>query len=257
MREAMARLRGRAVTAALGASALALTGAGPAWAGQSATLSASFHPKRLGAPSAVTFAFAIKSADSAVPPPLAAVSIRYPPGLGIATSGLGVASCQASLIERSGAGACPRDSRMGSGSAQLRFAIGPAVSEESASLALIAGPSSSGYLDVLIAATGTQPVAARVVMSTVLDEGALQITVPAVASLPEGPDVAIVGVHATLGGSLTYQEHSHGRTVTYHPRGIGLPARCPAGGFPFRARFTFADGSHASARTTVACPRRA
>ena len=129
--------------------------------------------------------------------------------------------------------------------------------EESASLALITGPSPDGYLHMLIAATGTQPVAARVLMSTLLDEGALQISVPAVPSLPEGPDVAIVGVHATLGGTLTYYEQRHGHTVAYHPRGVGLPARCPRGGFKFSASFTFADGTHASARTGVRCPRRA
>jgi len=236
--------------------ALALGPAAPAWAEQTATLTASFQPERLGAPTAVTFGFAIASPDGAVPPPLDAVDIRYPAGLGLATTGLGVASCEAARLERSGAGACPADSRMGSGDALLRFAIGPQVFEEHASLALVAGPSPDGYLHVLIAATGTRPVAARVVMSTLLGEGALQIAVPAVPSLPEGPDVAIVSVRATLGGALTYYERTHGHTVAYRPRGVGLPARCPHGGFPFSASFTFADGSHASARTSVRCPRR-
>lgn len=238
------------------ACALALISSASAWAGQSATLTAAFRPERLGQPTSVTFAFTIKAAGGGVPSPLSAVAIRYPAGLGLATNGLGVASCQPARLEQSGPQACPADSRMGSGGAQLRFAVGPQVFEEDASLALFAGPSPDGYLHMLIAATGTQPVAARVVMGTVLDAGALQITVPAVASLPEGPDVAIVGVHATLGGALTYYERRGGRTVTYHPRGIGLPARCPHGGFAFSARFSFADGSHAGARATVGCPRR-
>jgi hypothetical protein len=33
-----------------------------------------------------------------------------------------------------------------------------------------------------------------------------------------------------------------------------VPRRCPAGGFPFAASFTFADHSTASATTAVACP---
>ncbi len=236
---------------------LALLTCTPARATQTAGLSAAFSPERLGAPTAVTFAFTIKSHGGAVPPPLSAVQIRYPAGLGLATNGLGVAACQPARLEQSGPGACPADSRMGGGEAQLRFAVGPEILEETASLALIAGPSTDGYVHMLIAATGTQPVAARVVMSTVLDEGALQISVPAVPSLPEGPDVAIVSVHATLGGKLTYYERRGGRIVAYHPRGIGLPARCPRGGFGFSAGFTFADGSHANARTTVRCPARA
>lgn len=235
---------------------LVLCASATAQAAQTASLSAAFKPERLGAATSVTFAFAIRSADGAVPSPLSAVEIRYPAGLGLLTSGLGVASCQPARLERSGPDACPADSLMGTGTAELRFAIGPQILEEDASLALIAGPSPNGYLHMLIAATGTQPVATRVVMSTLLDEGALQITVPAVPSLPEGPDIAIVGVQATLGGPLTYYEHTRGRTVAYHPRGIGLPAHCPHGGFAFSASFTFTDGSQASAHTTVRCPRR-
>ena len=152
---------------------LALLTCTPARATQTAGLSAAFSPERLGAPTAVTFAFTIKSHGGAVPPPLSAVQIRYPAGLGLATNGLGVAACQPARLEQSGPGACPADSRMGGGEAQLRFAVGPEILEETASLALIAGPSTDGYVHMLIAATGTQPVAARVVMSTVLDEGAL------------------------------------------------------------------------------------
>lgn len=242
--------------AASAACLLALIVTAPAQAAQRASLSAAFKPERLGGATSVTFAFTITSPGSAVPSALQAVVIHYPAGLGILTSGLGVASCQPARLEQAGPGACPADSLMGTGTAALRFAIGPQVLEEDASLALIAGPSPDGYLHMLIAATGTQPVATRVVMSTLLDEGALRITVPAVPSLPEGPNVAIVSVHATLGGPLTYYEHAHGRTVAYHPRGIGLPARCPHGGFQFSASFSFADASQASAHTTVRCPAR-
>jgi hypothetical protein len=62
-------------------------------------------------------------------------------------------------------------------------------------------------------------------------------------------------MHLTLGGHLTYYERVHGRTIAYHPAGIGLPRSCPRGGFPFGATFSFLDGQHASARTKVACPR--
>jgi hypothetical protein len=245
----------RTSTLAVVAITLALIGAAPAAAGQSATLSAAFKPERLGAATSVTFAFQIKS-QNGVPPALNAVSIHYPAGLGLTTSGLGVASCQASRLEAAGPDGCPADSRMGNGDAQLRFAIGPQIFQESATLALIAAPSPDGYLHMLIAATGTQPVAARVVMSTLLDAGQLQISVPAVPSLPEGPAVAIVSVQATLGGALDYHEREGGHTVSYRPRGIGLPAHCPPGGFRFSAQFSFADASHASASTTVSCPRR-
>jgi hypothetical protein len=72
-----------------------------------------------------------------------------------------------------------------------------------------------------------------------------------------GPDVSIVSVQATIGPShLTYYKHVHGRLVPFSPRGVSVPERCPRGGFPFAAEFTFQDGSSASAQTTVPCPPR-
>ena len=79
---------------------------------------------------------------------------------------------------------------------------------------------------------------------------------PLVTSVPGGPDVSIVNVQATIGPShLTYYRTVHGRPVPFKPRGVAVPERCPHGGFPFAAQFTFADASRTSASTTVPCPR--
>jgi hypothetical protein len=48
---------------------------------------------------------------------------------------------------------------------------------------------------------------------------------------------------------------SHFLCVPNYPKGATLPARCPAGGFPFSATFGFNDGSTAGAANTVACSR--
>lgn len=80
---------------------------------------------------------------------------------------------------------------------------------------------------LLVSATGISPVAARLVMSSLLDPGRLRIDVPLVPSLPEGSDVAVAEVHATLGGRLAHHETRRGRRVAHRPRGIGLPRRCP------------------------------
>jgi hypothetical protein len=145
---------------------------------------------------------------------------------------------------------------MGSGSAVVEIPIGPEIVRETAQLALIAGPSQDGYVQILISATGESPVAARIVLSTQLEPGDLQIAVPPIPSLPEAPYVAVVRMHFTIGGNLTYYERVHGRNVAYRPVGIGLPRSCPRGGFPFASSFAFLDGGHADARTAVACPGR-
>lgn len=245
------------------AAAIALTALGlalaPAHAGaaeQHATLRATLVPERLGHPTAVSFALTIHTTDGSIPPALASMRIHYPAGLGLLTSGLGTATCQPARLQAQGPGGCPTNSQMGNGSAQLRFQIGPETMSENTSLALLAGPSEDGYVHLLIAATGTEPVAARVIMSTIFTEGTLQVTVPTVPSIPEGPPVAIVAMHATLGGQLTYREHAHGHTISYHPAGVTLPAHCPHGGFAFSAQLRFADATSASAHTSVPCPKR-
>jgi hypothetical protein len=223
---------------------------------QRASIDAAFRPLRLGAHTTATLGFGLRASGGGLPAPLTGIDFRYPADLGIATSGLGLAACDPQRLQLDGVGACPPNSVMGAGSAEVEVPLGPEVQHESATLALVAGPSQSGFLNLLVAATGISPVAARIVMPTLLRDGHLHIDVPTVPSLPEGPDVSVVRVRVTLGGRLTYYERRHGRRVAYRPKGIVLPPRCPRGGFRFAGSFTFLDGSHAAASTSVACPRR-
>jgi hypothetical protein len=145
---------------------------------------------------------------------------------------------------------------MGSGTAIVAIPFGSVVVKEPVQLALLAGPSSDGYLHLLAYASGKFPVEAAVVLTAVLLAGRLSITVPPIPSLPAAPYVAVEEMHLTLGGHLTYFETVKGRRVAYHPAGVGLPRSCPRGGFPFAATFAFIDGSSARAHAAVACPRR-
>jgi hypothetical protein len=226
-----------------------------AGAAQTASMSAKFTPEKLGAATTLTLGFQIKGASGQIPPPLTGVDFHYPPNLGFVTSGLGLATCQPEELQEHGPTICPANSRMGYGTAVAEIPFGGELITETASLALLAGPSHDGYVHILICATGLSPVAARVVMPTTLLAGHLHIAVPLVPSLPGAPDVAVVHIQVTLGANLTYYEHKQGQTVAYHPKGIGLPKRCPRGGFKFATTFAFLDGSVASAHTTVACPR--
>jgi hypothetical protein len=227
---------------------------GTALGATTATMTAAFTPNRLGAATAVSFNFQIAAAGHD-PDLLTGIDFRYPANLGFATSGLGVASCAPAALEARGPSICPPDSRMGSGSALVQIPIGSELVRETAHVALLAGPSQNGYFNLLLSATGESPVAARVVLFTQLSPGRLEIPVPPIPSLPEAPYVAVVRMHLTIGGRLTYYEPVHGKNVAYHPEGIGLPRSCPRGGFRFSAGFSFLGGGHAEARTAVGCPR--
>jgi hypothetical protein len=216
-------------------------------------MSARFIPERLGAPTTVSLGFQI-AADRDAPSALRSMQLGYPANLGLATSGLGVASCSPSELQAVGVHACPPDSAMGSGSALVEVPLGPEIVKENVALALFAGPSPDGRLHVLVHATGAAPVEAQLLFSGVLSAGHLEVLVPPIPSLPAAADVAVVQMHVTLGGQLTYYERVNGRNVAYHPPGVGLPSSCPRDGFPFAATFAFADGSRAQARTVVPCP---
>jgi hypothetical protein len=229
---------------------------GPAGAAQRVTISARFSPYKLGGSAAMQLGMTVTPASGQVPSPLTAIDFRYPASLGIATSGLGTATCTPLVLDERGPEGCPKDSIMGNGRALARFRVGPEIFDESASIGIVAGPSPDGRLRLLIGATGLDPVVARIVMESTLENGHFAVKVPLVPSLPEGEDVAVTSVRVTLGGRLTYTERRNGRTVRYTPKGVGIPRRCPRGGFRFSGRFEFADGSATTAGTAIACPRR-
>jgi hypothetical protein len=219
-------------------------------------MQAALTPERLGAPTTISAGFQLAWSEPQ-PPVLTGVQLAYPPNLGFATSGLGLAACNPALLEEDGPAVCPANSLMGSGSALVEIPIAGALHRETVHLTLVAGPSSNGYLQVLVAVIGKEPVSAVVVISAELVAGDLDITIPPIPTFPEAPYVSLVQMHLQLGGDLTYSEQIHGRSVPYHPAGIRLPPSCPRGGFPFAATLMFLNGVRARAHTRVACPTRA
>ncbi len=242
-----------AVLPALLAPLLALGLPAAASAKQLAQIEAGFSPYELGRPTALSLGFQIEAVGGGLPSALTAITFRYPRKLGLASTELGLAHCNPKTLRVRGPRACPGNSLMGRGSALAKFQIGPEVDEEAASIALIAGPSAHGYIQMLISATGAYPVSERIVMPTILYPGRLQITVPRIESIPEGPDIAVTEAHVSIGGHLTYHERRHGHLHAFHPKGILLPRRCPKAGFPFSATFSFTDGTTAQAQTVVPC----
>lgn len=245
----------RAGAVALSALILAASTASAADASQTARLSAKFTPEKLGAPTTISLGVDIAGVGETLPSALTGIDFHYPAGLALATSTLGLTACDQARLEAEGPPVCPANSRMGGGHAIVEFPLGPETRSESAQIAIFAGPSADGHLHMLIFAMGEEPVYGQIVMSAVLLNGELRFTVPLVPSLPGSPDVAVVQLRVTIGGKLTYYERAAGRTIAFRPRGIGLPRRCPRGGFRFAATFSFLDGSSVPAQTAVACPR--
>jgi hypothetical protein len=226
-----------------------------------ATLNASFAPDRLGSPTTITFGFHLVTAEGAAPPPLTGLDLKMPAGMNYTTTTLGLAICEPAVLAAKGVAGCPANSRLGYGSAYVEVPFGTGAGHEIPEIQALSGPSPSGNLVVMFYANGLSPVYAQLAFSgevlpaTGRFGSQLVTTIPLVTSVPGGPDVSIVSVTSTIGPShLTYYKHVHGKLVPFHPRGVSVPERCPHGGFPFAAQFTFADGSQTSAQTTVPCP---
>jgi hypothetical protein len=224
-------------------------------------LTASFSPNRLAAPTTITFGFQLATSEGAAPPPLTGMNLRLPAGINYTTTTLGLAICQPAALLAKGLAGCPPNSRLGSGKALVEVPFGTGAGHEVPEIQAVSGPSPNGNLVVLFYANGLYPVDAQLAFSgeVLPDSGRfgsrLAATVPLVASVPGGPNVSIVSVTSTIGPShLTYYKRVHGRRVSFHPRGVSVPERCPRGGFPFAAEFTFQDGSRVSAQTTAPCP---
>jgi hypothetical protein len=251
-----------AAITALTVAVLAVLAPASAWAvSENATLNASFSPNRLGAPTTITFGFHLATTEGTAPPPLTGVDLEMPAGMNYTTTTLGLAICQPAELAAKGLAGCPPNSRLGYGSAEVEVPFGTGSGHEIPEVQAVSGPSPKGNLTVLFYANGQYPVYAQLAFSgeVLPDSGhfgsQLATTVPLIASVPGGPDVSVVSVTSTIGPShLTYYKHVHGRRVSFHPRGVAVPERCPHGGFPFAAAFTFLDGSHTSAQTTVPCP---
>lgn len=227
----------------------------------SARLTAAFTPERLGARTTLDFGFEFSSRPAPVPPPLTEIELRYPTNLGIALSGLGLSTCDAETIERSGPPGCPPNAIMGYGEARTGILLGTTVITENAPITILRAPDKAGRLELLFYSEGTTPVNTRVVFPGLLLPssapfgGLVSIGIPLVPTLPGAPYISVIGLRATVGPrQVTYYEQTGNLTLAYRPLGILLPKSCPSHGFHFAARFGFLDGTHASAHTTIACP---
>jgi hypothetical protein len=151
---------------------------------------------------------------------------------------------------------------MGDGEATGVLQLGVSVVRENAHVSIIRGPDMHGHPTMIFYVQGEMPVDAEfAVPAALLPEPGrrfdhLDITPPLIPTVPEGPDVVLTHIRATIGPEhLTYIERSsHHHVVTYRPRGIILPAYCSRG-FDFQANLSFLDGTHSAAATHLSCPK--
>lgn len=247
--------------AVVAAVALSAQAGAPARAATSASLTPSFVPDRLGARGAVTLSIHYKGelggamgpslTNPLLPEPVRRLVVHFPAGMGPDISNL--RSCTSARLRAHGARGCPASTQMGSGQALTEIHPSTLSVTEDISLQAFIGPLRNGRSTLEVLGQGYSPLEERLVFTGEMLFGRapygeeLVMTVPPIPTLPMEPAASMVAFTLTIGSPQSRSSSRGANTVI-------VPSRCPAGGFPFAAEFTYADGSTGSTRAAAPCP---
>ncbi|HEY5193392.1 MAG TPA: hypothetical protein VIJ39_05905 [Solirubrobacteraceae bacterium] len=236
--------------------------AGAASATPSVQLHVGFAPDRRDTPTTIELSLQISGPANSILAPVTSLDLRLPAKMGLGSSTLGEATCEPAALADAGLAGCSANARIGFGSASAVVPVGSQLVHENASLDALVGPPAEDRVEVLFYVRALEPVFGALILPSVLEEDAapygqsLDTSVPLVEAWPEGPDLALETFSSSLGPKgLTYHREVDGRSIAYAPTGIRIPRLCPAGGYPFGAQLTFADGTHAAVAYHVPCRR--
>jgi hypothetical protein len=256
-------IAGSRASAALGAARTAVVAlticAGLAGAAQAdatpaetlASIAPSLSPNRLGAKASLTFTVHYSGGEFGVPSPVRSSILRFPAGLSLDIPSL--RSCTAARLLVRGQSGCPAQSELGRGHALVEVHAGTGDLTEEAALWVFLGPPNNLQPTFEILAQGYTPIDERkVFVGTVLPSSPpygeeLQLSIPPIPTLIFEPDASIADLSLTIGASERHRVRSANTVL--------VPSRCPTGGFPFAAEFTYADGSTGDYLATTPCPQ--
>jgi hypothetical protein len=223
--------------------------------------SAGFSPDKLGVATNVFAGARIGSTSQATPSPITHVNLYGPAGLTLNLVGTG--TCNAAELENVGPGACPANSKAGSGGGEGVFELGREVIKEKFTLELFLGDNGAGSTALLIYLNGVAPVPVQEVFTATVIQGpkpyglGLSMNVPIVKFLPEASAASASSLLISIGTKSTpYFKTVNGKRKLFHVRGVVMPKSCPPGGWPVASQFSFEDGSTVMAKRKVPCPKR-
>ncbi|WP_445148687.1 hypothetical protein [Baekduia sp. Peel2402] len=203
-------------------------------------------------------------------PPVTEVRLFTPSGIDLSSSELGLATCKRpalallsvmNLVDRT---PCPGNALMGSGRALAELRFDPEeVYDGVARLALYSGESVGDKPGLYVIADTSRPIRTQLTYNGYLyvpPPGfgiGMAIQVRPIPQPPFGAPVALSSFRMVVGASdLRYVETVRGQPVSFHPRTVPLPARCPAEGFRFRAVVRLEGGRRLTKDAFVPCPQQ-
>jgi hypothetical protein len=227
----------------------------------SASLKVALRPEHPDASTTIEIALHIGDTSDSAPVPVIALELRMPAGMGLGSSTLGQSNCLSASLLAAGLAGCSGNALIGLGKASAAVPVGSQLVHETATVDALLGAPGEDRIEILFYVRAQQPVFGALVLPSVLEEDmapfgeSLDTSIPLVQTWPEGPDLALQTFSSSLGPQgLTYHRRVAGKTISYRPLGMKVPRTCPAGGYPFGAALTFADGTHRTVAYSVPCP---
>jgi hypothetical protein len=186
--------------------------------------------------------------DGTIPKPVTNMKFSFTAGAKVHPEAFKV--CTADALRKAGPGACPKGSKLGSGTANANALD----TDFPADVTVFNGPGKGSTRKLLVYARAIQTV-------TIVLEGTLRKTSGRygyVLDLPVPPintvggaenDAAITNFNVKVGG----YGRVHGKRVPF----VEAPTACHAPGWPFQARFTYVDGTTGSSSARIGCTLKA
>src|SRR3989441_7831939 len=180
------------------------------------------------------------------PPAVRRIVVRYPAGFRIDTSVPGQCHASDQQLQTSGGGACPSDSRVGSGDAELATGF--------------PGPAATFQLDLEVYNNRDQliflikPKGSSTVLSVGRSKVAGSTITTDIPATPGGPPDGQSSVKHIAFALAKVTKRSHGSTRSF----LTTPPSCPVSReWTSRATFTYADGVSQTIRVATPCKRSA
>jgi hypothetical protein len=238
-----------------------LVGAALAFASETFTVSTYFTPDKLGAPTNLSAKTVFAYSVGDVPTPVSNVTAYGPAGLEVNVTGAG--TCAKAKLEDEGPSACPSDSRIGFGGGVGLVEIAKEIIKEPFTLDFFLAPPEDGHLAILVYVNAVTPVSLQLVLVAKEIHGpkpygfGVSVEVPPIPTLPGASYASAETVEISIGSQkVAYYQKIHGKRKLIHVKGLVVPKRCPAGGFPFEVSIGFLDGTSSTDKYTAPCPRR-
>jgi hypothetical protein len=239
---------------------LCLIAVAAAWAAETFTASVKFTPDKLGAPTNVSATATFASTTGGLPAPITEVTAYGPAGVGLKPEGVGI--CNAAQLEATlEPKVCSKTSKAGFGGGVGTLELAKEIIKEPFTLNIYRGPDENGQLTGLIYVNAVSPVSVQLVLKVHIVHGpkpyglGFTFKVPLIPTLPGATDASVESSFLTIGSAnAAYFEQVHGKRKLVHIKGLIVPKKCPAGGFPYETMIGFADGTTNSFKGTIPCP---